>query len=147
MNPSPRRFLVVDDEPLVRESIRKVLQLDGHTVEVAATGDEGLALFEKSHFDLVITDYEMPGMKGDKLVAAIKALRPLQPVIFISAYGDFLPSLNRPLDAADRVLSKPFRIEDLRNVIKQLLPKSDTLPGFTSNPGSAVRERDKGHQG
>jgi CheY-like chemotaxis protein len=128
---------VIDDEPLVRESIRKILQFDGYSVEVAANGDEGLALFEKSHFDLVITDYEMPGMKGDKLVTAIKALRPSQPIIFISAYGDFLPA-NRSLDGADRVLTKPFQIEDLRNVIRQLLPGFDAS-NVIANPGSLTR--------
>ena len=77
----PRRILVVDDECLVRDSLRMVLEFTGHSVEVTANGEEALALLQKSFFDLIITDYEMPGMKGDQLAAVIKARYPNWPCL------------------------------------------------------------------
>ena len=62
-----RRILVVDDEPLVCDAVKMMLEFDGHVVETAPNGKDALALLERSKFDLVITDFEMPMMKGDEL--------------------------------------------------------------------------------
>src|SRR5437870_372298 len=67
------RILVVDDEPFVCDAVKMMLNFDGHVVETASNGKEALALFEKGKFDLVITDFAMPSMKGDELAAEIKA--------------------------------------------------------------------------
>jgi len=80
----PRRVLVVDDDPLVADSIRRMLVFQGYRVETASSGDEALALFSQSGFDLTVLDYEMPRMKGDQLAAAIKNLVPSQPVIMFT---------------------------------------------------------------
>ena len=66
--------MVVDDEPLVCESVRRILAVDGHQVETATSGEAALALFGKVRFDLMIVNYELPLMSGDKVAAAIKAL-------------------------------------------------------------------------
>ena len=71
-----RRILVVDDEPLVCDAVKMMLDFDGHLVKTAGNGKEALAIFEQEPFDLVITDFEMPAMKGDELAAAIKARVP-----------------------------------------------------------------------
>src|SRR5205809_7329531 len=81
-----RRILVVDDEPFVCEAVKMMLAFDGHAVETACSGKEALALFENGKFDVVITDFAMPTMKGDELAAAIKARSPTQPVVMITAY-------------------------------------------------------------
>jgi len=83
--PTTRRILLVDDEPVVRDSVRRVLEFDGHAVEVVASGAEALTVLQNASFDLVITDYEMPLMKGDELATAIKVVLPLQPVLMVSA--------------------------------------------------------------
>jgi CheY-like chemotaxis protein len=119
-SPTPRRILVVDDERLVGDSIRRVLQFDGHTAEIATNGAAALALLQESSFDLVVTDFEMPGMKGDKLAAAIKAIRPGLPVLLITAYGDQLRSAPLLHSTVDRILAKPFPVEDLRRAIAGL---------------------------
>jgi CheY-like chemotaxis protein len=62
---SSRRVLVVDDDPLVSESLKQVLVFGGHAVEIVPGAAEALALFEPGKFDLVIADYRMPGMQGD----------------------------------------------------------------------------------
>ena len=85
-----RRILVVDDESLVCHTITILLKVDGHTVTTASSGEQALALFEPSKFDLVITDYAMPAMTGVELAAAIKSRAPGQPVVLLTAYADKL---------------------------------------------------------
>jgi len=91
-----RRILVVDDEPLVCDSIRRMLAVDGYQVETATSGEAALALLGKDKFDVIITDYELPLMNGDELAAAIKALDPNLPIALITAYAESLQSARNP---------------------------------------------------
>jgi len=117
-----RRILVVDDEPFVCDAVKMMLSFDGHVVETASNGKEALALFDKGKFDLVITDFAMPNMKGDELAAAIKARAPKQPVVMITAYAEMLQSSGNPLTGVDFVISKPFLLENLREAIAKVAP-------------------------
>jgi CheY-like chemotaxis protein len=118
-----RRILVVDDEPLVCDSIRRMLAVDGHEVEIATSGAAALALFQKGRFELIMVDYEMPGMNGDELAVSIKALDARRPVMMITAYPETLVSSGRPLVGVDVVISKPFDLQELRQAVARLLPK------------------------
>lgn len=124
---------MVDDQPFVCDAVRMMLDFDGHSVETANSGQAALALLEKHAFDVVITDYAMPGMKGDELAAIIKARSPKQPVVLITAYAEMLQSSREPLAGVDHVMSKPFLLEDLREA---LIKVTKGQPG----PG-AERER------
>ncbi len=117
-----RRILVVDDEPLVCDAVKLMLDFDGHEVETACSGKEALAKLEQDRFDLVITDYEMPGMKGDELAAAIKARDAQQAVVMITAYAELLQSSRNPLLGVDFLLSKPFLLENLREAVAKVTP-------------------------
>jgi len=117
-----RRILVVDDEPLVCEAVKMMLNFDGHRVETASGGKEALALIEQGQFDLVITDFEMPVMKGDELAAAIKARSPNQPVVMITAYAEMLQASGNRLTGVDLVIGKPFLMENLREAIAKVTP-------------------------
>ncbi len=119
-----RWILGVDDEPLVCESIRRMLALDGHQVETAISGKAALDLFQKGRFDLIIVNYEMPGMNGDQLAASIKALDPHQPIVMITAYPETLSSSGNPLLGVDLVIGKPFGFQELRTNVLRLLTKS-----------------------
>jgi CheY-like chemotaxis protein len=99
-----------------------MLDFDGHVVETAANAKEALALLEKNKFDLVITDFEMPVMKGDELAAAIKARDPKQPVVMITAYAEMLQAAGNPLTGVDFIISKPFLLENLREAIAKVTP-------------------------
>jgi len=114
---SSLRILVVDDEPFVCDAVKLMLTYDGHQVETAASAREALARFAPGKFDLVITDYSMPAMKGDELAANLKALAPGQPVVLITAYAEMLKSEAQPLKDVDFLVSKPFLLENLREAI------------------------------
>lgn len=97
-----------------------MLAFDGHSVETASSAKAALALFEKGKFDLVITDFAMPAMKGDELALAIKARDPQQPVVMITAYAEMLQAHGKPLPGVDFIISKPFLLENLREAISRV---------------------------
>src|SRR5258706_9241625 len=112
----PKRILVVDDEPFVCESIKMLLTHDGHQVETALGAEEALLKYDPSRFDLVFTDFSMPGMKGDQLALAIKKQEPARPVIMLTA---FPPATVPP--AIDLIVTKPFDLKTLRDALRKLL--------------------------
>lgn len=116
------RVLVVDDEPNVSECIRLMLSIDGHDVIAVNSGRAALEKFAPARFDLVCTDYSMPGMKGDQLAAAIKAIAPGQPVIMISGIAS---TMTAP-DGVDFVLGKPFLPRELRDAVTQATNTCET---------------------
>ena len=119
---SKRHILVVDDDPLVCETVTMLLQFDGHRVATASSGLQALAAFEPSRFDLVITDFFMPVMKGDELADAIKKRSPSQPVLMLTAYPEKVQTREHPMTSVDYLMGKPFELETLRAVIIKLSP-------------------------
>ena len=117
-----RRILVVDDEPFVCDAVKMMLAFDGHSVETASSAKDALILFDKAKFDIVITDFAMPAMKGDELAMAIKARDPHQPVVMITAYAEMLQSTRNSIPGVDFIISKPFLLENLREAIARVTP-------------------------
>jgi CheY-like chemotaxis protein len=118
-----RRILVVDDEDNLRDVLVEVLKRDGHEVDSAVDGAEGLRRVEARRYDLVITDLRMPGLEGPELYRAVRARYTDDPprVIFMSAntgieeYAAFLAGTGEP------ALEKPFNLADMRQVVLQVL--------------------------
>ena len=117
-----RHILVVDDEPLVCETVTMLLQCDGHLVDAAGSGEQALALFQPGKFDLVITDFFMPAMTGGELAAAIKHRSPSQPVVLLTAFAERFRSPGQALRGVDVVIDKPIPMETLREAITRLTP-------------------------
>ncbi len=113
-----KHILLVDDEQSVRAALTLLLSLDEHTVVEAADGAEAFALFKAGHFDLVITDFEMPQMKGNELARRIRQIVRSPPILMITAYPEQLGNTDNPVDA---ILNKPFQLEDLRRLMAELL--------------------------
>ena len=111
-----KRILLVEDERLVRESIGRLLSKDQHTVVESNNGVEALSLFTRGQFDLVMTDFEIPFMKGSELATRIKQLVPRQPILMISGHRK-RPGPDNPVDA---VLHKPFDLNQLRQAMTKL---------------------------
>jgi DNA-binding NtrC family response regulator len=121
-NVAKRRILVVDDEPLVCDAVAMMLSFDGHQVQTAHSGSEALACLERETFDLVITDYAMPEMRGDELVRRIVSRHPQLPVLMITAHAEVLAANQVPLPGVALVLSKPFMLSALRDAIEKACP-------------------------
>jgi CheY-like chemotaxis protein len=128
----PRQLiLVVDDEDNLRDVLVEVLRRDGHEVDSAVDGAEGLRRVEERRYDLVVTDLRMPGLEGPALYRALRARYPEQPprVIFMSAntgideYATFLAETGEP------ALEKPFNLADMRQVVMQVLSQVRSRAG------------------
>ena len=128
----PRQLiLVVDDEDNLRDVLVEVLRRDGHEVDSAVDGAEGLRRVEERRYDLVVTDLRMPGLEGPALYRALRARYPEQPprVIFMIAntgideYASFLAETGEP------ALEKPFNLADMRQVVMQVLSQVRSRAG------------------
>jgi CheY-like chemotaxis protein len=111
------RVLVIDDEPFVRETLGEILRQQRHDVVLADDGISGLARFREGVFDLVMTDLAMPGMSGWQVAQAVKAARPEVPVILVTGWGVEFRSEALESSGVDRVMTKPFRFEDVRAAV------------------------------
>jgi PAS domain S-box-containing protein len=102
--------LLVDDEELVRTGTAEMLIDLGHEVQEAASGVQALELLRRrGGFDLVVTDYAMPGMSGAELAKAVRALHSALPVLMITGYASLADDVGRDLPR----LAKPFALSDL----------------------------------
>ncbi|HJZ48844.1 MAG TPA: response regulator [Roseiflexaceae bacterium] len=114
---SALRILVVDDEPVVAESLARLLSEYGHQVVLATDGESGLRRYREQPFDLVITDAVMPVMDGAEFVARLRALDPHAHVMAISGQTA-APLVDRMLQAgAFGFVSKPFVVDELLGAI------------------------------
>ena len=117
-----RHILVVDDEPLVRQTVQMLLEDDGYVVDEAESGPQALAMFEPGKFAMIFTDYFMPDMKGDQLAAAIKRRSPKQAVVMLTAFPEKFQSSACPLGGIDSFICKPFEADALRAAITRFAP-------------------------
>ena len=115
------QILVVDDEAIVRQSIKMRLEHDGDHVWAVDSGEAALAELAHRKFDLVITDFSMVGMQGDDLVTRIRQLIPNQPIIMATAFVEEYKVFGDVSARVDALLLKPFLFIELRDAIDQVL--------------------------
>lgn len=119
------RVLCIDDEPLLRELLKEVLEFHHHEVKTAGGGQEGLDEFMNARgdgrsFDAVITDLGMPGVNGRQVAEKIKAESPGTPVIMLTGWANMLEDQRENVDRADAILSKPPRASELVETLTRL---------------------------
>jgi len=122
---APIHILVVDDDPLLLRSLHDSLRADGHTVTTALGGQAGCDALLAARFDAVITDLGMPDVDGRKVAAAAKAARADLPVVLLTGWGQRLDGEDALPPGVDRVLGKPPRLRELREVLRQLVQPGD----------------------
>ena len=114
-----RRVLVVDDEENLRLLVRTILRREGFEVEVAAGGEQALALVESFGPDVILTDVRMPKMGGLDLLTTLKAKGNDAVVVVMSAYGNVDLALEAMKAGAYDYLQKPFKPEELVLVLRK----------------------------
>jgi len=119
----PIKILLVDNEQDFLDVHKALLELDGAETSSALNYNEALKLLEKNKFDIVITDYSMPGMHGIYLLDMIKDMNPDLPVIIVSAYLDDEKREKARRKKADLVLEKGYDYSFLLSCIIKLLKK------------------------
>lgn len=118
------KILVIDDDELVRESIADVLQSAGHSVVLAANGDEGLDALGRESVDLVVLDILMPRREGIETIRELRRSWKTLPVLAISGgditgWNDFL-GMAKAL-GADHTMAKPFIVSEFVGHVARLL--------------------------
>jgi diguanylate cyclase (GGDEF)-like protein len=121
------RVLVVDDEEVVCRFLKRVLDGQGHQVEVCHGGREAIARLEGDSFDLVITDLKMPGVDGIDVLRKAKELDPLCEVVVITAYASVESAVEVMKLGAYDYISKPFNVDRIRIVVDKALEKRRLL--------------------
>jgi PAS domain S-box-containing protein len=129
--PRRLRVLVVEDEPVVRRVISEQLLVEGHTVETATNGVEGLEKFMAGWFDLVITDRAMPEMGGDQLAATIARVAPDKPIIMLTGFGDLMDAKGERPPGVRVLVSKPVTGDRLKQAVADAT--SDRVPRTRSD--------------
>jgi CheY-like chemotaxis protein len=116
--------LLVDDDPIVAEGTAAMIEDLGYLVVEAESGARALDLLRTDpNFDIVITDYVMPGMTGSQLAEEVRRMRPGLPVAIATGYADAA----REASGLPR-LNKPYRQHDLAMLIAQLIDPDVSLP-------------------
>lgn len=117
------RILVVDDDSSCRDVVRESLQALGYRCEAAADGAEALARLRDLPFDLVLSDIDMPCLDGVSLLREIKSLDPDTEVVLLTGLHDLEVALRSMRLGATDYLTKPFRLEQVRQVVERSLEK------------------------
>ncbi len=121
----PLRILCIDDEPLLRELVKEMLERDGHHVEASDNGQSGLDRFRLARergrpFDVVITDLGMPYLDGRQVAKTIKQESPDTPIVMLTGWGALLKEEGSAPDQVDVVVTKPPRSRELRAALNRL---------------------------
>jgi CheY-like chemotaxis protein len=107
-------FVVVDDDPCVRDVLVRQLIMDGHFVAAVPNASAALQKLSERNFDILVTDQNLPGMSGKELAAAVKNKWPAVAVILLTGFGlEQLPFCSN----VDVVLSKPISRNELDNAV------------------------------
>jgi CheY-like chemotaxis protein len=122
VNPKAK-ILCVDDEEVILGSFRKILVLDGYSVDTVETGQEALGLLQKHHYDFVFTDLKMPLMDGVEVTKSVKHLRPDIDVIIITGYASVETAVETMKYGAMDYVQKPFTEDELLEFVKKTLIK------------------------
>ena len=116
-------ILVVDDNKFLRIVVSKMLSRLGYEVSSADSGENGLSIFLKNKFDIVLSDYEMPGMDGVAFACSVKKSSPRTRVVIMTGAGRETV-LSRKSTAVDEVISKPFTLAEIDETIQNLSGKA-----------------------
>ena len=108
-----QRILIIDDEAAIRESLETLLSLEGYSVEMAGSGEEGLDRIAHNSYDLVLLDLALPGKNGLEILQLIRETEPSLPVIMITAYGKVDNIVEAMRMGAQNFVQKPWDNEKL----------------------------------
>lgn len=120
MNPK-KRILVVEDDTIIVKFVKEVLEQEGFEVETAGDGLKGLEKIKENNYDVIISNQNMPLMKGNELYWEVKKLSPAlsRRIIFISGnMTEFIES------TGNRYLAKPFSYQQLTAAVNEIIAQS-----------------------
>lgn len=118
------KILVVDDQPDLAESLALLLNEHGHECTPAVSAADALVLCKAMPFDILLTDYAMPGMSGLDLAGEVRRLYPVTAIVMFTAYGSTFYQREEREPQVDAVVQKPVTIVQLQAVFRRVTRRS-----------------------
>ncbi|MEP0813092.1 MAG: response regulator [bacterium] len=130
------KILAVDDEQIVLDSFRKILVMQGYSMDTVETGQEALKLVQERDYDFVFTDLKMPAMNGVDVVKAVHHLKPEIDIIVITGFATIQTAVDCMKYGAVDYVEKPFTEEELIDFVKKsLIRRQDRLASKRAGSG------------
>lgn len=127
-----KRILIVDDEPMILKGLRYTLEQESYEVDVAVDGEEAMAKFASSHFDLILLDVMLPKMDGLTVCQQIRETSNV-PIIMITAKGEDMDKILGLEYGADDYMTKPFNVLEVRARIRSVFRRTQAAPQEDKN--------------
>jgi two-component system response regulator TrcR len=124
---SPIRVLLVDDEPALTNLVRMALHYEGWVVDVAHSGRDAVAKFEKIGPDVLVLDIMLPDIDGLHILQRIRESDAYTPTLFLTARDSVMDRVTGLTSGADDYMTKPFSLEELVARLRGLLRRSSHL--------------------
>ncbi|HYO62262.1 MAG TPA: sigma-54 dependent transcriptional regulator [Pyrinomonadaceae bacterium] len=121
------RILVVDDEPMMADSLKQNLSEEGYTVDTASSGAEAIELFDRGAHHVVVCDFQLPDMDGLEVLRHAKDARPSTEVIIVTGYGSVTRAVEATKAGAYWFLEKPFDFEVLQPLVERALERRELI--------------------
>ena len=121
------RILVVDDEPMMADSLKQNLTEEGYTVDTSSTGTEAIELFDRGAHHLAICDLQLPDMDGLDVMRHMKDARPATEVIVVTGYGTVAKAVEAIRAGAFYFVEKPFDFEEMQPLVKRALERRELM--------------------
>lgn len=125
-----QQVLLVEDEPLLRQTVAESLQDEGYSVLEAGTGEEALHLIRlhAGHIDWLMTDIRLPGpLDGWHVAFEFRFVHPLRPVIYVTGYAPPMPPMP-PMVSGSVFLRKPYDVADVKTALRDLTTRLENGP-------------------
>jgi two-component system, NtrC family, nitrogen regulation response regulator NtrX len=120
-------ILVIDDEKSIRNTLQEVLAYEGHKVDLATNGSEGLELFDKGEYDVVLCDIKMPGMDGIEVLEKMHERNHDVPVIMISGHGNIDTAVEAIKKGAYDFIEKPLDLNRLLVTMRNATERNELV--------------------
>ena len=114
------KLMLIDDDNSIMESIQSIMESLGHECEVYQNPCEALAAYGNAHFDVVVTDYKMPGMDGVEVLKRIRAIDSDAYVILLTGYPDLVDTISALNYGVYAFLSKPVRFDSFISMLLRI---------------------------
>jgi PAS domain S-box-containing protein len=121
------KILIIEDEDEVRQLLSDILTSEGHKVEVASNGSEGIEIFKSTTFDLVFSDLGMPDMSGWEVADAIKRVNSLVPIVLITGWNVEKKNSEKENDCVDEVIQKPFEVKQVLRTVQEIMEHKEQV--------------------
>ena len=121
------KILVIDDERSIRNTLKDILGLEGHKVEVAEDGEQGFTMASGTKFDAVFCDIKMPKMDGMEVLEKLRENSPETPVVMISGHGDVDTAVESIKKGAFDYIQKPLDLNRLLVTLRNALDRSNLV--------------------